>query len=66
MGNPTRSKPWSVEVRVTDKWHHLDAYVDEDTAMSNAGIMRRRAPKAEFRIVKKKIVKAKKQVRRGK
>ena len=55
MANPSKRKPWAVEMKAPTMglWFAMDAYSDEDAAQSNAELMRKRSPDAEFRVVRK-------------
>ena len=54
MANPSKQRPWVVQmhVRKIQGWIDVDAYRDEAEAEMQAGLARIRAPEAEWRVQK--------------
>ncbi|SHG88015.1 hypothetical protein [Bradyrhizobium erythrophlei] len=54
MANLSKRRPWAVEIQPPDldRWYVMQAYRDEDEAEAGAALMRKRSPKATFRVRK--------------
>lgn len=51
MANPSKTRPWVVQMAAGDQWYDTDAHRDQETAEAMAEIARKRAPGTEWRVI---------------
>ena len=54
MANPSKQRPWVVEMNppsafAHEAWYLMDAYRSEDEAKMQCALMQKRSPRADFR-----------------
>jgi len=52
MANPSRTRPWVVQMQADGEWYDVEAHRDQETAEAMAKIARGRATDTDWRVAK--------------